>query len=62
MVTSERLAELLADVNVEDVAREANVSIKTIYRLRHKRNSPTLATVARILDAIKRLRRQTAKA
>ncbi len=55
MVTSDKLAELLLTVNVEDVAREADVSTKTIYRLRHKQHSPTLDTVQRILDAIDRL-------
>lgn len=55
MLTSDQLAELLATVNVEDVAKEANVATKTIYRLRHKINSPTLDTVAAILAAIERI-------
>lgn len=59
MVTSDTLAELLATVNVEDVAREAKVSTKTIYRLRHKQHSPTLDTVERIMAAISRLDPQT---
>ena len=62
MVTSDKLAELLLTVNVEDVAREADVSTKTIYRLRHKQHSPTLDTVQRILDAIDRLNEQAVKA
>jgi len=52
MVTSQQLAEMLSTVNVEDVARAANLSTKTIYRLRHQQHSPTLDTVQRILTAI----------
>jgi len=55
MVTRDELAEMLLAVNVEDVAREAGVSTKTIYRLRHKANPPNFATVERILAAIERL-------
>jgi DNA-binding phage protein len=55
MMTRDQLAELLGTVNVEVVAREAKVSTKTIYRLRHKQNAPTLDTVQSLLDAIKRL-------
>ena len=57
MVTSKQLAELLAAVNVEDVARAANVSTKTIYRLRHQQHSPTLDTVEKILAAIEAVKR-----
>jgi len=55
MMTRDQLAKLLATVRVEDVAREAGVSTKTIYRLRHKQNAPTLDTVAVIVAAVKRL-------
>jgi DNA-binding phage protein len=58
MMTRDQLAELLAGVHVADVAREANVSTKTIYRLRHKQHSPTLDTVQQIVEAVKRLKKQ----
>lgn len=56
MLTRDQLAKALQDVNVEDLAEVAKVSAKTIYRLRHKRHAPTLDTVARLLDGIKRLK------
>lgn len=56
MMTRDQLAELLATVRVEDVAREAGVSTKTIYRLRHKQNAPTLDTVEVIVAAVERIR------
>lgn len=62
MLTADQLAELLSTVNVDEVAREAGVSTKTIYRLRHKANSPTLDTVAAILAAIDRVNARTAEA
>ena len=58
MLTREQLALLLADVRVEDVAREAGVSTKTIYRLRHQANSPSLDTAHSIVAAVKRLKSQ----
>lgn len=61
MMTRDQLAELLGTVAVEDVAREANVSTKTIYRLRHKKHSPTLDTVESILSAVKRLKSRRRK-
>lgn len=57
MLTRDQLAELLSTVRVEDVAREAGLSTKTIYRLRHKKNAPTIETAADIIAAIKRLKR-----
>jgi len=62
MITSEQLAEMLAEVNVEEVAREADVSVKTIYRLRHQQHSPTLDTVHRLLGAIDRVKARSADA
>jgi DNA-binding phage protein len=59
MLTRDQLAALLAGVNVEDVAREAGVSTKTIYRLRHKSHSPTLDTAQAVLNAIKRVKDRT---
>lgn len=58
MMNRDQLADLLHTVNVEDVAREANVSTKTIYRLRHKKNAPTLDTLSSIVDAVTRLKRR----
>jgi DNA-binding phage protein len=55
MLNRDQLAELLLTVNVEDVAREAAVASKTIYRLRHKSHSPTLDTVEKIVAAVHRL-------
>lgn len=63
MMTTDQLAELLRTVSVNDLAAEANVSTKTIYRLRHKLNSPTLGTVESLVAAIGRLKaRKPAKA
>jgi DNA-binding phage protein len=56
MMTRDELAQLLRTVNVEDVAREADVSIKTVYRLRHRQHSPTLDTVERLVAAVKRVK------
>ena len=56
MLNRDQLADLLSSVNVEDVAREASVSTKTVYRLRHKKHSPTLDTVTSLVEAIKRLK------
>lgn len=56
MLTPDQLAQMLAEVNVEAVAKEANVSTKTIYRLRHKKTSPSLDTVNAIVVAVERLK------
>lgn len=61
MLTADQLANLLASVNVEAVAKEAKVSTKTIYRLRHQTNSPTLDTVAAIVAAVKRVKAREAR-
>jgi DNA-binding phage protein len=55
MLTRDELADLLKRVDVVDVAREAKVSTKTVYRLRHKANAPTLDTVERIVSAVRKL-------
>ena len=57
MLTRDELSALLQGVNVEDIAREANVSTKTIYRMRHKANAPNYATIERILAAVARLKK-----
>lgn len=56
MITRDQLADLLQTVNVEDVAAEAGISTKTVYRLRHKATAPTLRTVESIVDAVRRLK------
>jgi DNA-binding phage protein len=55
MITRDQLAELLRRTNVNDLAREAQVSTKTVYRLRNKQHAPTLDTVERLLVAVKRM-------
>lgn len=62
MMTTDQLADLLRTVNVNDLAAEANVSTKTIYRLRHKLNSPTLGTVESLVAAVRRLKGRKSKA
>jgi DNA-binding XRE family transcriptional regulator len=57
MLTRQQLADLLQSVRVEDLAREANVATKTIYRLRKQENVPTLETARRLADAVERIRR-----
>jgi DNA-binding phage protein len=56
MITRQQLSDLLSKVNVEDVAREAGVSTKTIYRLRWQKASPTLRTVESIVNALAKLK------
>lgn len=56
MLTREKLAALLLTVNVEDLSRESGVSAKTIYRLRHCENAPTLDTVESLVAAVERLK------
>lgn len=55
MLTQDQLAERLRHVNVEEVAREAGVSTKTIYRLRHKTHAPRIDLAERIVAAIERI-------
>ncbi len=55
MLTRDQLSDLLRKVNVEAIAREADVSTKTIYRMRHKANAPTYTTVEKLLAAYERL-------
>ena len=56
MMTRDQLAELLQKVSVDDLAREAGISTKTIYRLRHKAHAPTLDTVEQIVAALERMK------
>ncbi len=55
--TKAELARLLQGVNVEAVAREANVSTKTIYRYRWGKSAPALDTLERLMSAIEKVRR-----
>ena len=52
MVTPKQLSEMLRGVNVAEIAKAANVSTKTVYRLRHQDHSPNMQTVHRLLAAI----------
>ncbi len=52
MLTRDQLAAILRDVSVEDTAAAANLSTKTLYRLRHKKNAPNLQTVEKVLAAV----------
>jgi DNA-binding XRE family transcriptional regulator len=58
MLTRETLAEMLSGVNVEDLAKEAEVSVKTIYRLRHQKNAATLDTAEKLAAAVARLKKR----
>ena len=58
MVTREQLAERLKAVNVEEVAKEAGISTKTVYRLRHMRHAPRLDLVEKLLAAIATVERR----
>lgn len=56
MITRDKLALLLQRVNGSEVARRANISDKTIYRLRRRKTEPGVDTVAAILRAIEEIR------
>lgn len=56
MMTRDQLAELLQAVNVRDVANEAGVSEKTIYRLRNKKTDTTVGTLEDIVAAVRRIK------
>ena len=65
MMTPDQLSALLKEVNVKEVSRLADVSTKTIYRLRNQECvsgrdtpiSPTLRTVERLVWAVKKWKR-----
>jgi DNA-binding phage protein len=59
MVTREQLAQRLKAVNVEDVAKEAGISTKTVYRLRHMQHAPRLDVVEKLLAAISAVENRT---
>lgn len=59
MITREQLAQRLMSVNVEEVAREAGISTKTVYRLRHMQHAPRLDVVEKLLVAISTVERRS---
>ena len=61
MLTPDQLSKALLAVNVEDFAKAADVSAKTIYRLRQKTNKPSFETLQKIMAALERQRRAAAK-
>jgi DNA-binding phage protein len=60
-ITRKALSEMLAGLNVEDVAREADISPKTVYRYRWQKSAPTLDNLGRVLDAIAAVRKRKQK-
>jgi DNA-binding phage protein len=56
MDTLTSLINRLQVANLVEVAREADVSRKTLDRIRSRENSPTLATVSKINSALDKLR------
>ena len=56
MITREQLSEQLKQVDAKALAAEAGVNIKTIYRLRHGKNSPRLELVERLVAACRKLK------
>ena len=65
MVTPEQLAELLRGVNVAEVAKAANVSTKTVYRLRQYDPAgdwaPNFSTVRDLAAAVRQIKAAPAK-
>jgi DNA-binding phage protein len=55
MITCAQLAEALKGVNVAELARHTGIAEKTIYRLRHQANDPTLGTVEKLLAGIEKI-------
>lgn len=53
MLTQSELAALLKSVPVEPISKLSGVNTKTIYRLRHSDNSPTLKTVEKLVSAVR---------
>lgn len=62
MLTQDQLAKALMGVHVEDFAKAADVSAKTIYRLRNKTHAPSFATMQKIVAALERQRKAAEKA
>ena len=53
--TAADLSALLSKLNAVDLARESGLALKTIYRYRWGTSSPTLASLERLMPAVKRL-------
>ena len=63
MMTREKLAALLQDVDVAAVAKAADLSPRTIKRIQQQTHSPNLKTLESIVAALKRVgRRKPSKA
>jgi DNA-binding phage protein len=52
MSTKDRLAQLAASVSALDLAREAGISTKSVYRLRQKKANPTLEMIEAVERAV----------
>lgn len=50
--TKDEMAQMLAGLNVADVAKASGLSEKTIYRLRWKQTRPSLETLERLSAAL----------
>lgn len=61
MLTRDQLSAILWDVSVKDTAAAAELSTKTLYRLRHKDNAPNLDTIERVVAAVARLKPEVLK-
>jgi predicted transcriptional regulator len=61
MLTPDQLSKALHGVNVKDFSKAADISEKTIYRLRQKTHKPSFETLQKILAALERQRRAAAK-
>lgn len=51
MWTQDQLAYLLSQISGPAISKAAGVSLKTVYRLRDKKNAPNLKTIERLVDA-----------
>jgi len=59
MITSAKeLAAELNQVNVAAVSRLSGLCVRTIYRLRHQKHSPSLDTVAKLMPAIAQCKKE----
>ncbi len=56
MLTQDELADMLRDVSVVRVAELAQVSTKTVYRMRHKTHAPNLRTIEKLASAVRKLK------
>lgn len=61
MLTRDQLSERLMAFDVKQLAEAAQVSTKTIYRLRNKTIAPNFATVEALLAGMERLSKPKAR-